>query len=214
MIKKALKAIPIPKVDVGQIHDIAVGNKNIRGVIVSQKKKVEAGETLILNVYQVSGKNKNDISLLFRVFCQKNDYITFEVDCNKWRTGALPYLVCRDSGWCEYWWNYNQLEFLTDRDAKRVECTLRKWNCNDREYGERAAFTLFDQYQQNVKNARLMKKHKKETDIIDADMEKFGELPDDYQTSLRKKCSRMKTISSMTPRKKELSVPAVKKHSF
>ena len=177
MIKKALKAIPIPKVDIGQIHDIAVGNKNIRGVIVSQKKKVEAGETLILNVYQVSGKNKNDISLLFRVFCQKNDYITFEADCNKWRTGALLYLVCRDSGWCEYWWNYNQLEFLTDRDAKRVECTLRKWNCNNREYGERAAFTLFDQYQQNVKNARLMKKHKKETDVIDADMEKFGELP-------------------------------------
>lgn len=181
MIKKALKAIPIPKVDVGQIHDIAVGNKNIRGVIVSQKKKVEAGETLILNVYQVSGKNKNDISLLFRVFCQKNDYITFEADCNKWRTGALLYLVCRDSGRYEYWWNYSQLEFLTERDAKRVECTLRKWNRNNREDGERAAFTLFDQYQKNVKNARLMKKHKKETDVIDVEMEKFGDLPDDYQ---------------------------------
>ena len=187
MIKKALKAIPIPKADVGQIHDIAVGNKNIRGVIVSQKKKVEAEETLILNVYQVSGKNKKDISLLFRVFCQKNDYITFETDCDKWRTGALLYLVCRDSGWCEYWWNYNQLEFLTDRDAKMVECTLRKWNRNNREYGERAAFTLFDQYQQNVKNARLMKKHKRETDVIDADMEKFGELPDDYQTFIEEK---------------------------
>lgn len=181
MIKKVLKAIPIPKADVGQIHDIAVGNKNIRGVIVSQKKKVEAEETLILNVYQVSGKNKKDISLLFRVFCQKNDYITFETDCDKWRTGALLYLVCRDSGWSEYWWSYSQLEFLTDKDAKRVENTLRRWNSNNGDCGYRPAFLLMDQYQQNVKNARLMKKHKKETDVIDADMEKFGELPDDYQ---------------------------------
>lgn len=187
MIKKALKAIPLPKADIDRIHDIAVENKNIRGVIVSQKKKVEAEETLILNVYQVSGKNKKDISLLFRVFCQKNDYITFEVDCGKWRTGALLYLVCRDSGWCEYWWNYKQLEFLTDRDAKRVESTLRRWNHNTMEYVERAAFSLFDQYQKNVKNARLMKKHKKETDVIDADMEKFGELPDDYQTFIEEK---------------------------
>lgn len=182
MIKKALKAIPVPRADAQQIHKIAIGGKDIRGVIISQKKKVEAEETLILNVYQVSGKNKKDISLLFRVFCQKNDYITFEADCNKWRTGALLHLIYRDSGWCEYWWNYHQLEFLTDKDAKRVESTLRRWNHNNMEYGERAAITLFDQYQQNVKNARLMKKHKKETDVIDADMEKFGELPDDYQT--------------------------------
>ena len=108
----------------------------------------EKGEFTILNVYQVSGKNKKDISLLFRVFCQKNDYITFEVDCNKWRTGALLYLICRNSGWCEYWWNYHQLEFLTDRDAKRVESTLRRWNHNNMEYEKRAAFILFDQYQQ------------------------------------------------------------------
>ncbi|MCM1179959.1 MAG: PcfJ domain-containing protein [Clostridium sp.] len=182
MIKKVLKTIPIPKADTGRIHEVAIVNEKIRGVIISQKKKIGMEETLILNVYQVSGKNKNDISLLFRVFCQKDDYITFEVDCGKWRTGALLYLVCRDSGWSEYWWNYHQLEFLTDRDAKRVEGTLRRWNQNNKEYKERAAFTLLDQYQQNVKNARLMKKHKKETDVIDADMTKFGELPDDYQT--------------------------------
>lgn len=185
--KRVLKVIPVPRVDAQQIRKIAIGSKDIRGVIISQKKRVEAEETLILNVYHVSGKIKKDISLLFRVFCQKNDYITFEADCNKWRTGALLYLICRDSGWSEYWWNYHQLEFLTNRDAKRVECTLRKWNCNHREYGERAVFTLFDQYQQNVKNARLMKKHKKETDVIDADMEKFGELPDDYRTFIEEK---------------------------
>lgn len=181
MIKKELRAVPVPKADIPRIHAMAAENDNIRGVIVSQKKKVGTEETLILNVYQVSGKNRQDISLLFRVFCQKDDYVTFETDCNKWRTGALLHLVCRNSGWSEYWWNYNQLEFLTDRDAKKVESTLRKWNRNNSDNGERAAFTLLDQYQQNVKKARLMKRHKKETDIIDADMEKFGKLPDDYQ---------------------------------
>ncbi len=187
MIKRALKVIPIPRADAQQIHKTAIGGKDISGVVISQKKRVEAEETLILNVYQVSGKNKKDISLLFRVFCQKNDYITFEVDCNKWRTGALLYLICRNSGWCEYWWNYHQLEFLTDRDAKRVESTLRRWNHNNMEYEKRTAFILFDQYQQNVKNARLMKKHKKETDVIDADMDKFGERPEDYQTFIEEK---------------------------
>ncbi len=150
MIKRALKAIPVPRADAQQIHKTAIGGKDIRGVIISQKKRVEAEETLILNVYQASGRNKQDISLLFRVFCQKNDYITFEVDCNKWRTGALLYLICRDSGWSEYWWNYHQLEFLTAKDAKRVESTLRRWNHNNMEYGERVAFTLFDQYQHVV----------------------------------------------------------------
>lgn len=180
MIKKELRAVPVPKADTLQIHEKAVKN-NIRGIIVTQKKKICTEETLILNVYQVSGKNKKDISLLFRVFCQKDDYITLETDSNKWRTGALICLICRDSGWSEYWWNYHQLEFLTDRDAKRIESTLRKWNRNNSDNGERVVFKLFDQYQQNVKKARLMKKHKKETDVIDADMEKFGELPDDYQ---------------------------------
>ncbi|MCI9540924.1 MAG: hypothetical protein HFG39_07660 [Lachnospiraceae bacterium] len=187
MIKKALKAIPIPKVDISQIHRVMIEDKNIRGVIISQKKRVEAEETLVLNVYQVRGKNKKDISLLFRVFCQRNDYITFETGCNKWRTGALLYLICKDSGWCEYWWNYHQLEFLTDMDAKRVENTLRRWNHNNVEYKEKVAFILFDQYQQNVKDARLMKKHEKETNVIDADMDKFGELPEDFQTFIEEK---------------------------
>ena len=65
--KKALKTIPAPKVNLEQIRKAATRDKNIRGVIISQKKKIGAEETLILNVYQASGKNKKDISLLFRV---------------------------------------------------------------------------------------------------------------------------------------------------
>lgn len=181
MKKKSLREIPLPKADIKQIREIAVKGKEVRGVIVAQKKKANEQETLVLNVYQVSGKNKKDISILFRVFCQKDDYTTLEVDNGKWRTGALLYLVCRDSGWCEYWWNYSQLQFLSDKDAALVEKTLRKWTDNNEDYKERAAFAVFDRYQNHIKHVRLMKKHKKETDVIDAEMEKFGELPDDYQ---------------------------------
>lgn len=181
MKKKSLREIPLPKADIKQIREIAVKGKEVRGVIVAQKKKANEQETLVLNVYQVSGKNKKDISILFRVFCQKDDYTTLEVDNGKWRTGALLYLVCRDSGWCEYWWNYSQLQFLSDKDAALVEKTLRKWTDNNEDYKERDAFAVFDRYQNHIKHVRLMKKHKKETDVIDAEMEKFGELPDDYQ---------------------------------
>lgn len=211
MIKKALKAISIPRADMGRIHKIAEGDKNIRGVIISQKKKIEEEETLVLNVYQVSGRNKKDISLLFRVFCQESNYITYETDCNKWRTGALLHLICKNSGWSEYWWNYNQLEFLTDKDARRVESTLRRWNHNSSKYKGRAAFILFDQYQQDVKNARLMKKHKKETDAIDADMKKFGELPGDYQTFIEEKVFKNENYIFYDTRKKRAFCTSCKK---
>ena len=152
MKRKELKAIPAPKVKLETIHDIAVAGKGKRGVISTQKKKVGTEETLILNVYQTSGRNKRDISLLFRVFCQKEDYITLEVECNKWRTGALLNLVCRDAGWAEYWWSYEQLEFLTDMDAKRAESTFRKWIKTRDECGARPAFALLRRYQEDRKS--------------------------------------------------------------
>lgn len=182
MKKKELKTIPVPKVNTEDIHKIAVSGKGKRGIITSQKKRINTEEILVLNVYQTSGRNKRDISLLFRVFCQKDDYITIEVECGKWRTGALLNLVCRDAGWTEYWWNYEQLEFLSYADAKKTENTFRKWLKHNSECGDRPAFTLLDMYQNTIKAARLAKKHKKETDIIDAEMNKFGSLPDDYQT--------------------------------
>lgn len=182
MKKKDLKDIPVSKVNLETIHDIAAAGKGKRGVISTQKKKVGAEETLILNVYQTSGRNKRDISLMFRVFCQKENYITLEVECGKWRTGALLNLVCRESGWAEYWWSYEQLEFLTDMDAKRAESTFRKWLKTRDECGVRPAFALLERYQDKVKAMRLAKKHKKETDVIDQEMERFKALPDDYQT--------------------------------
>lgn len=182
MKKKELKTIPVPKVNAEDIHKIAVSGKGKRGIITSQKKRINTEEILVLNVYQTSGRNKQDISLSFRVFCQKDDYITLEVECGKWRTGALLNLVCRDAGWTEYWWNYEQLEFLSYADAKKTENTFRKWLKHNSECGDRPAFTLLDMYQNTIKAARLAKKHKKETDIIDAEMNKFGSLPDDYQT--------------------------------
>ena len=156
MKKKDLKDIPVSKVNLETIHDIAVAGKGKRGVISTQKKKVGAEETLILNVYQTSGRNKRDISLMFRVFCQKENYITLEVECGKWRTGALLNLVCRESGWAEYWWSYEQLEFLTDMDAKRAESTFRKWLKTRDECGVRPAFALLERYQDKVKAMRLI----------------------------------------------------------
>lgn len=74
MKKKELKSIPIAKANMEVMHDIAVSGKGKRGVITVQNVKNGAEEVLVLNVYQTSGRNKRDISLLFRVFCQKEDY--------------------------------------------------------------------------------------------------------------------------------------------
>lgn len=181
MKKRLFKNIPVPNPNYERIHEIAKVEKGKRGILVTQKKSIDGEETLILNAYQVSGKNKRDISLQFRVFCQKEDYTTLDVDTGKWRTGALLNLVCRDSGWSEYWWSYEQLEFLTDKDALLAEKTFRKFTKNKEEHTGRVAFKMLDIYQNHIKQERLHKKHKKITDLIDADMEKFGELPEDYQ---------------------------------
>ncbi len=79
------------------------------------------------------------------------------------------------------------------------------------EYGERTVFTLFDQYQQNIKNARLMKKHKKETDVIDADMNKFGELLADYQTFIEKKVFKNENYIFYDTKKKRAFCTSCKK---
>lgn len=102
-----------------------------------------------------SGRNKRDISLLFRVFCQKEDYITLEVECNKWRTAALLNLVCRDAGWAAYWWNYEQLEFLTAADARKAESVYRKWLEDKENHTNQTAFELLHRYQENIKAIRL-----------------------------------------------------------
>ena len=189
MKKKGFREVPVPEVELEQVRAVAIDDKNLRGVIVSQVCEVNEQETLILNVFQVSGKNKRDISIMFRVFCQKDDYITLEVDTGKWRTGALLHLVCRDSGWCEYWWNYGQLTFRSAEDESIAEAIFRKWLkwTADLRRSGRAAFCLLDDYQNHIKHVRLMKKHKKETDVIDAEMDKFGDLPDDYQTFVEEK---------------------------
>ncbi len=181
MKKRLLKAIAAPTADEQTIRNIALSDKGTKGVIVSQKDKVENEDTLILNIYQVSGRNKKDISLMFRVFCQKCDYITLDVESGKWRTGALLNLVCRDSGYPEYWWSYAQLEFCHSKDSEIAEKTIRKWLKDKTEYEKRPAFSLLDKYQNNIKASRLAVKHKKITDVIDMQMEKFGGIPEDYQ---------------------------------
>ena len=57
MKKKELKSIPIAKANMEAIHDIAVAGKGKRGVITVQNVKNGAEEVLVLNVYQISGRN-------------------------------------------------------------------------------------------------------------------------------------------------------------
>lgn len=188
MEKRLLRKIPIPASDTEKISAAAKAGKDIRGVIVTQLHKADDVETLVLNVYQTSGKNKRDVSLLFRVFCQKNEFITLDMEKGNWRTGALMYLICRDSGWAEYWWSYSQLLFLTEKDTGLMERTLRRWL---KEYGvklkDKSGFYVLDAYQGTIKGKRREKKYRKIFDVIDADMEKFGDLPDDYQNFVEEK---------------------------
>ena len=56
MKKKDLKAIPVPRVNVEAIHNIAVAGKGKRGVIATQKKKVGTEERVTVLLRNIKKK--------------------------------------------------------------------------------------------------------------------------------------------------------------
>ena len=181
MRKKLLKLVPLPIVDISAIREALLDNKSLKSVVVLQKEKVDKTDTLVFNIYRCNEKNKKNVFLLFRLYCQKEDYITLDVEKNTWRTGSLLNLTCRDSGWSEYWWNYGQITYLNENDVEVSNNFFAKLlNVKSSDFDNSHPFRSLDKYQNIIKNNRLEKKHRKITDVIDHEMEKFGELPKDY----------------------------------
>ncbi len=164
MKRRELKALPLPE---------TTYKTNEKFYAIAQK----INDVLILNVFEKK-------ELWLRVFCTKDDYITYDMKSNKWKQGDLLYQLYGNSGWPQYYWDCRE---VNTPSAELIINTLQSWGIT---CDESNAMDCIDKYQKIIKSKRLMLKHKKETALIDTEMAKFGPLPDDYMEYVDKKLFR------------------------
>lgn len=186
MDKRALSAIPRPALT-DKNKEMPLLVSNMCYLATASRQEIGGNDTLIINFFR---KEKKELKSAFRTFCQMDDYITQDLstDRTKWKTGAIDHLT----GYL--YWHRNSgniviasveereviLSFLQDfrrmhgiDDQQRV---IPHGAVVDSEVENR-----IDEYQGVIKEWKLQARHRKEKAEIDQQMEKFGELPADYE---------------------------------
>ena len=186
MDKRALSAIPRPALT-DKNREMPLLVSNMCYLATASRQEIGGNDTLIINFFREEDK---ELKPAFRTFCQMDDYITQDLstDRTKWKTGAIDYLT----GYL--YWHRNSgniviasvtereviLSFLQDfrqmhgiDDQQRV---IPHGAVVDSEVENR-----IDEYQGVIKEWKLQARHKKEKAEIDQHMEKFGDLPADYE---------------------------------
>lgn len=186
MDKKVLSAIPRPALT-DKNKEMPLLVSNMCYLVTASRQEIGGNDTLIINFFR---KKEKELKPVFRTFCQMDDYITQDLstDKTKWKTGAIDHLT----GYL--YWHRNSgniviasveereviLSFLQDfrrmhgiDDQQRV---IPHGAEVDGEIGNR-----IDEYQGAIKEWKLQARHEKEKAEIDQHMEKFGELPADYE---------------------------------
>lgn len=185
MDKRALSAIPRPMLTDRNKEMLLVSNMCY--LATASRQEVGGNDTLIINFFR---KEKKELKPEFRTFCQMDDYITQDLstDKTKWKAGAIDYLT----GYL--YWHRNSgniviasaaereaiLSFLQDfRQMHGIDDQQRDiplGTVTDSEIENR-----IDEYQGAIKEWKLQARHRKEKAEIDQQMDKFGELPADYE---------------------------------
>ena len=186
MDKRALSAIPRPTLT-DKNKEMPLLVSNMCYLATASRQEIGGNDTLIINFFR---KEEKELKPAFRTFCQMDDYITQDLstDRTKWKTGAIDHLT----GYL--YWHRNSgniviasveereviLSFLQDfrrmhgiDDQQRV---IPHGAVVDSEVENR-----IDEYQGVIKERKLQARHKKEKAEIDQHMEKFGDLPADYE---------------------------------
>lgn len=187
MDKRALSAIPRPTLT-DKNKELLLLVPNMSYLVTATRQEISGIDTLIINFFHVEEK---DLKPAFRTFCQPEDYITQDltVDKTKWKTGAINYLT----GYL-YWYRNGGnivmasveerdtiLGFLYDFKKKNGVNDYQRIMAQGRSVVDTEVEDRIDEYQDTIKEWRLQKKHDKEKAEIDLHMDKFGDLPGDYE---------------------------------
>lgn len=189
MNKQKLSAIPRPELTEKQ-KEMVLLVPHMSYLVTAERKEISGEDTLIMNFFQYE---KKKLSPAFRTFCQKDDYISqdLKVKNTKWKTGAINYLT----GYM-YWYRKSGniviasveerktiLDFLYEfKERHHVKDYMRYVPYSDGTVVDSEIEDRIDEYQNQIKEWKLEKKHKKLMDEIDEQMKKFGEIPQDYDS--------------------------------
>lgn len=93
MDKRALARIPRPELSKEHFR-FAKLVPDMEYLVTAEAEIVNGEDTLIMNFFKKE-KKKDGLTPAFRVFCQKDDYISQDLTQEKvrWKTGALNYLA-------------------------------------------------------------------------------------------------------------------------
>lgn len=192
MDKRALSAVPRPALT-EKNKEMLWLVPNMCYLVSASRQDIKGVDTLIINFFRTEGK---ELKPAFRTFCQSDDYISQDLttDKTKWKTGAINYLT----GYL-YWYKNNGnivmasveerkiiMKFLLEfKEKHQIRDYVR--NVPDNKVVDSELEDRIDEYQDKIKEWKLEKKHEKEMLWIDSQMEKFPDIPNDYDKFVREK---------------------------
>lgn len=186
MDKRALSAVPRPTLT-DKNREMLLLVSNMRYLVTASRQEIGGNDTLIINFFLAEGK---ELKPAFRTFCQMDDYITQDLssDRTKWKTGAINYLT----GYLYWYRNSGNIVIASAMEREVILSFLQdfrtKYGIGDQQRVILQRVVIdgeienrIDEYQGVIKEWKLQARHKKEKAEIDQHMEKFGELPADYE---------------------------------
>ncbi len=135
-----------------------------RWTLEAEITEVTKEKTLIINMYY-----KNNQNLNYRTFLNKDDYITqdFQSLVPEWRIGRLVHYASYD------WW-------IKDIKGIYIEQEYKDIIVNFLDIHNKDVINGTTQFQDQILQAKILKKEKRITDPIDKKMEEIKDLPKDF----------------------------------
>lgn len=187
MDKRKLSALP-RQVATDDMLDMADRMKGLEHIITAEL--IEDGNILVIYAYLVKSLAEGNRNAEFRTFLTRDDYITQKLDTDKVKWLTSSFRNMQGFGLYESRWNHktNSWDFveLTYIRSKNEKNLIREFFKEfEKEEDLHAPWTAIYRYQEAVQAVRLDKKHRKETDQIDALMETVGPAPEEFTDWIR-----------------------------
>jgi len=172
MQKRLLAKMPVAELDPQHKGLFEQTAPYVRFIAHGRTVEHEGEKILLLHFFPCRQTGEDDAKAAFRTFIGKTDYITQELTCQgvKWKTGALENIIP---------WEWQSAKGFVSAvilaDGESVEACRRVVG------NALPPLEALRDHQRKIITARLEAKHQVIKDRIDAVMNQFPDLPDDFE---------------------------------
>lgn len=179
MDKRKLSAIPRDEAT-PEMLDIAGRLEGMNHIVTA--RRVEENKILLLNFYEVSKLKKGKTEAALRTFLSDDDYITQDLKQSKvkWLTSSFENI----DELCIRIWRYNdgnnKYEYKTFINSTEEEQLIREFFSKYKYTDDDSVWKSVYRFQDEVKEARLKERHRKELEKVDAAMKPIKDVPQKF----------------------------------